>query len=101
MAGPQRPESREGGLIRVAFCYGVGRSHAARVIPVAFYARLFVCLDVACNVVERDILARAEATQVTAPRGAWRDGDTSSLSRRLSACRVRRSPCIDCANDDD
>jgi len=77
MAGPQRPESREGGLIRVAFCYGVGRSHAARVIPVAFYARLFVCLDVACNVFERDILARAEATQVTAPRGAWRDGDTS------------------------
>jgi uncharacterized membrane protein len=32
--------------------------------PVAFYAGLFVCIDIAYNVFERGVLARAEATHV-------------------------------------
>jgi TMEM175 potassium channel family protein len=32
--------------------------------PVAFYAGLFVCVDIAYNVFEREVLARAEARQV-------------------------------------
>jgi uncharacterized membrane protein len=34
--------------------------------PVAFYAGLFVCIDIAYNVFERTVLARAEATQLPA-----------------------------------
>ena len=33
--------------------------------PVAFYAGLFVCIDLAYNVFERKVLARADATQVS------------------------------------
>src|SRR6185295_2639937 len=33
--------------------------------PVAFYAGLFVCIDVAYNVFEREVLVRADATQVS------------------------------------
>jgi len=33
--------------------------------PVAFYAGLFVCIDIAYNVFEREFLARADATQVS------------------------------------
>src|SRR5713101_5784221 len=33
--------------------------------PVAFYAGLFVCIDIAYNVFEREVLARADATQVS------------------------------------
>ncbi len=33
--------------------------------PVAFYAGLFVCVDIAYNIFERQVLARAEATQVS------------------------------------
>src|SRR5881394_309879 len=33
--------------------------------PVVFYAGLFVCIDVAYNVFERDVLAHADATQVS------------------------------------
>ncbi len=33
--------------------------------PVAFYAGLFVCIDIAYNVFEREVLARAEATLVS------------------------------------
>jgi uncharacterized membrane protein len=33
--------------------------------PVAFYAGLFVCIDLAYNVFEREILTRADATQVS------------------------------------
>lgn len=33
--------------------------------PVAFYAGLFVCIDVAYNVFERQVLARADATRVS------------------------------------
>jgi uncharacterized membrane protein len=33
--------------------------------PVAFYAGLFVSVDIAYNAFERDVLARAEATQVS------------------------------------
>jgi uncharacterized membrane protein len=34
--------------------------------PVAFYAGLFVCIDIAYNVFEREVLARADATHVSA-----------------------------------
>jgi uncharacterized membrane protein len=34
--------------------------------PVAFYAGLFVCIDIAYNVFEREVLARADATQAPA-----------------------------------
>jgi uncharacterized membrane protein len=34
-------------------------------IPVAFYAGLFVCIDIAYNVFEREVLARADTTQVS------------------------------------
>jgi uncharacterized membrane protein len=33
--------------------------------PVAFYAGLFVCIDIAYNVFERKVLTRADATQVS------------------------------------
>ena len=33
--------------------------------PVAFYAGLFVCIDIAYNVFEREVLARADATQAS------------------------------------
>jgi uncharacterized membrane protein len=34
--------------------------------PVVFYAGLFVCIDIAYNVFERQVLARADATRVSA-----------------------------------
>jgi uncharacterized membrane protein len=34
--------------------------------PVAFYAGLFVCIDIAYNVFEREVLAQADTTQVSA-----------------------------------
>jgi uncharacterized membrane protein len=43
---------------------------------VVFYAGLFVCIDIAYNVFEREILARADATQVSA--------HTRSMARRRS-----------------
>jgi len=33
--------------------------------PVVFYAGLFVCIDIAYNVFERDVLSRADGTQVS------------------------------------
>lgn len=44
--------------------------------PVALYAGLFVCIDIAYNLFEREVLAGADATQVT-PR-------TRQLARRRS-----------------
>ena len=35
-----------------------------RVFPCSLYAGLFVCIDIACNVFEYQVLARADATQV-------------------------------------
>src|SRR5262245_34701967 len=43
--------------------------------PVAFYAGLFVCIDIAYNVFEREVLARADATQVP------------ERTRRVARCR--------------
>src|SRR4030095_10908399 len=34
--------------------------------PVAFYAGLFVCIDIAYNVFEREVLSHADPTQVSA-----------------------------------
>src|SRR6202008_3255823 len=34
--------------------------------PVVFYAGLFVCIDIAYNVFEREVLAQADVTQVSA-----------------------------------
>jgi TMEM175 potassium channel family protein len=42
----------------------VARTHLAS-SPVAFYAGLFVCVDTAYNVFERDVLTRAEAAHVS------------------------------------
>jgi uncharacterized membrane protein len=50
--------------------------------PVVFYAGLFVCIDIAYNVFERDVLARADATQV--PGRARRIARLRSLSWRSS-----------------
>jgi uncharacterized membrane protein len=44
--------------------------------PVAFYAGLFVCIDIAYNVFEREVLARPDATQVS--------GRSRRLARRRS-----------------
>jgi len=44
--------------------------------PVVFYAALFMCIDVAYNVFEHEILARAEATRVSA--------STRRMARRRS-----------------
>src|SRR6516165_3340879 len=35
--------------------------------PVVFYAGLFVCIDIAYNVFEHEVLARADTTQVSPP----------------------------------
>jgi uncharacterized membrane protein len=44
--------------------------------PVAFYAGLFVCIDIAYNVFEREVLAHADASQVSA--------QTRRIARRRS-----------------
>ena len=53
----------------------VARTHLAA-SPVAFYAGLFVCIDIAYNVFERQVLGGAEAAQVSAR--------TRRLARRRS-----------------
>ena len=55
--------------------------------PVAFYAGLFVCIDIAYNVFEREVLARADATQVPVRTRHWRGAD------RLWSLRSSRPPC--------
>src|SRR5262245_41248306 len=42
----------------------VARTHLASA-PVAFYAGLFVCIDIAYNIFEREVLARAETPHVS------------------------------------
>ena len=42
----------------------VARTRLAR-SPVAFYAGLFVCVDIAYNIFEREVLARVETTHVS------------------------------------
>jgi len=42
----------------------VARTHLAS-SPVAFYAGVFVCVDIAYNIFEREVLARAETTHVS------------------------------------
>jgi uncharacterized membrane protein len=39
--------------------------------PVAFYAGLFVCIDIAYNIFEREVLARADPTQVSERTRRW------------------------------
>jgi len=39
-------------------------AHPARVLPCSVFAGLFVGIDIACNFFEREILVRADATQV-------------------------------------
>jgi len=46
-------------------------------VPVACYAGLFVCIDVAYNVFEREVLVRADATLVS--RRTWRLARSRSL----------------------
>ncbi len=51
--------------IATALCDGMDCTHPAGVSPVVFYAGLFVCIDIAYNVFERDVLSQANATQVS------------------------------------
>jgi uncharacterized membrane protein len=67
--------------------------------PVALYAGLFVCIDIAYNVFERDVLAQADATQVSeryASRGeasinrcpcGFRDSHVDCVHRAASRLR--------------
>src|SRR5262245_20205256 len=55
--------------------------------PVVFYAGLFVCIDIAYNFFEREVLARAAGNHVSGLPGAWRGADRSPFSRRS------RRPC--------
>jgi uncharacterized membrane protein len=48
--------------------------------PVAFYAGLFVCIDIAYNIFEREVLTRADPLHVSRTRGVWRGGDHSLFS---------------------
>src|SRR5438477_6048547 len=63
--------------------------------PVVSYAALFVCIDIAYNVFERRVLARADATQVserTAPSEAPITRGSCELHHRDAGC-VRRAAC--------
>jgi uncharacterized membrane protein len=57
--------------------------------PVAFYAGLFVCIDIAYNLFEREVLARTDATQVSAR--------TQRMARRRSVT-VLHDRCAGCAH---
>jgi len=49
--------------------------------PVAFYAGLFVCIDIAYNVFEHQVLAHADALKCPSVRVTWRGVDQSSSLR--------------------
>jgi Na+/H+ antiporter NhaD/arsenite permease-like protein len=51
--------------VATALCDGMDCAYSTGPSPVVFYAGLFVCIDVAYNVFERDLLAHADATQVS------------------------------------
>ena len=58
--------------------------------PVAFYAGLFVSIDIAYNVFEREVLARADTAQVSDPSRSWRSSRPQCWwrsRRRASASR--------------
>ena len=60
--------------------------------PVVFYAGLFVCIDIAFNVFEREVLARADATQVSERlRRMARRRATMSVARAISNTARRLS----------
>jgi uncharacterized membrane protein len=47
-----------------AISYAVSYLFIAITSPVAFYALLFICIDIAYNVFEREVLVHADAAQV-------------------------------------
>jgi uncharacterized membrane protein len=49
--------------------------------PVVFYAGLFVCIDIAYNVFEREVLARADPSWCPSVLGAWPGADHCLSSR--------------------
>ena len=49
--------------------------------PVAFYAALFVCVDIAYNIFEREVLSRATTTHVSERFGVSQGVDRSSSWR--------------------
>ena len=51
--------------VALAVCDSLGCTHAVGITPVVFYAGLFVCIDIAYNVFERDVLARANIARVS------------------------------------
>ena len=60
-----------------AFCDRVDCVHQLASSPVVFYAVLFVCIDIAYNVFEREVFARADATQCPIVCGESRSADHS------------------------
>jgi uncharacterized membrane protein len=55
--------------------------------PMVFYAGLFVCIDIAYNVFEREVLIRADATQISvrSQRAARRRSRVSNGASSISA----------------
>ncbi|HWF61690.1 MAG TPA: hypothetical protein VN666_15450, partial [Nitrospira sp.] len=54
------PSSKQRRLSRNPVSTKSGEDH-----PVAFYAAIFVCVDIAYNVFEREVFAQAEATKIS------------------------------------
>ena len=94
----------------VRSCGGIAPEEAARtrlgLSPVVFYAGLFVCIDIAYNVVEREELAHREATVARCPyrlrdrdagrnrrAGRWLQSDVRGSAPRLAAGAMR-SPAV-------
>jgi len=48
-----------------AVCDGMDCAHTAGIVSCSLYAGLFVCIDIAYNVFEREVLARADAALVS------------------------------------
>ena len=55
--------------------------------PVVFYAGLFICIDIAYNLFEREVLMHADAMRCPSVRGTWQGADNSVFWRAL------RVPC--------
>jgi hypothetical protein len=49
-----------------ALCHGLGCTHSPFIVPSSVYAGLFVGIDIAYNVFEREVFAQADVTQVSA-----------------------------------
>ena len=59
--------------------------------PVVFYAGLFVCIDIAYNIFEREVLARADVTQVSRAHTAYGE---APITRRPCELYHRDAGCV-------